>query len=605
MEIVLRPNQAEAKQAIYDRIEEGFKRLLLVADTGWGKTELTLSIVQDVLQEGRKVCFFAHRDLLLRNMMNRCDKYGLPYQLVNGKVNQKKVSSTHPFTIVSALTLQSRKNLLDWMLEDIVFFDEAHESCYITHVKENWDKPRLTIGLTATPWRLKKTESMQDLFEVMVPTKLPIELIQLGLRVPFKYFHNPTLPLDKLKRSSRSLTGFEEKSVSLVVDNPESIKAAIDNWERIGENRETLCFAANIAHSKNICAAFNERGIPAAHIDKSTSDDDRKQILDALEAQEIKVVCSCDTLSSGVDIPIVSCILDLSPSMSRAKVYQRHGRGSRLYKGKTDCLILDMVNNVSRYEHGRVQDLDWEDYELKPAAKKGTGESPYKICPECGCVNHASAKQCENCDYEFPEALKIIVKGDLALYDRAATGKSDGSDMQFFQGMKQKAFALKQAPGYAAVQFKQKRGVYPAHEWELGAVFQGSCEIPKMKDYYRYLKGCADRKGWPLETKKGYIRREMIKEFGTTIAMDFLNSSDRKEVELDTLWQNVIAGLPKSPKSALSIGAKLERMDGNTAIVLSKVDAFTFDIKRHAPVLAGAFTKVMGKPITVQVVEKS
>ena len=607
MDIVLRPNQAEAKQAIYDRVADGFKRVLLVADTGWGKTELTLSVVQDVLQEGRRVCFFAHRDLLLRNVVNRCDKYGLPYQLVNGKVNQSKVDPTHLFTIVSALTLQSRKNLLDWMLEDVVFFDEAHESCWISHVKENWDKPRLTIGLTATPWRLKKTESMADLFEVMVPTKLPKELIEMGLRVPFKYFHNPTLPLDKLKRSSRSLSGFEEKSVSLVVDNPESIKAAIDNWLRIGENRETLCFAANIAHSKNLCAAFNEAGIPAAHIDKDTKDDERNSIIKALEAQQIKVVCSCDTLSSGVDIPIVSCILNIAPTMSRAKNYQREGRGSRNYSGKTDCLILDMVGNVTRYDRGRVQDLTWEDYELRPAStKQSTGEAPIKICPSCGCVNHASAKHCENCDFEFPEALKIIVKGDLELYDRSTPKnwmKPEGSDMQLFQETKRKAFSLSQAPGYAAVQFKKNRGFYPDQGWELGAVFQGNCEVPQLKRYYSYLKVCTSKKPWPLTAKKDYIRREMIKEFGTTIALDFLNSDDRREMELDTLWKSVIEGLPKRPKSTFSIGAKLERIDGNTAIVVPKVAAFTLDIQKNTPVLAAAFTKVMGKKITIKVVE--
>lgn len=608
MGIELRPNQAEAKQAIYDRMAEGLKRILLVADTGWGKTELTLSIVQDVLQEGRKVCFFAHRDLLLRNVVNRCNKYGLPYQLVNGKVNQSKVDPTYPFTIVSALTLQSRKNLLDWMLEDIVFFDEAHESCWISHVKDNWGKPRLTIGLTATPWRLKKTESMADLFEVMVPTKLPRELIEMGLRVPFKYFYNPSLPLDKLKRSSRSLSGFDEKSVSLVVDNPESIKAAIDNWVRIGENRETLCFAANIAHSKNVCAAFNERGIPAAHIDKDTKDDERNSIIKALEARQIKVICSCDTLSSGVDIPIVSCILNLAPTLSRAKNYQREGRGSRNYSGKTDCLILDMVGNVTRYDRGRVQDLIWEDYALRPATKKqSTGDAPIKICPSCGYINHASVKHCENCDFEFPEAPKIIVKGDLALYDRSKPKnwmKPEDTDMQLFQETKRKAFALNQAPGYAAVQFKKTRGFYPAHEWELGAVFQGNCEVPQLKRYYSYLKACTSKKPWLLEAKKDYIRREMIKEFGATIALDFLNSNDRKELELDGLWQTVIEGLPKRPKSVLSMGAKLERIDGNTAIVRSKVGAFTLDIQKNAPVLAAAFTKVMQKRITVQVVEK-
>ena len=95
----------------------------------------------------------------------------------------------------------------------------------------------------------------------------------------------------------------------------------------------------------------------------------------------------------------------------------------------------------------------------------------------------------------------------------------------------------------------------------------------------------------------------MIKEFGTTIALDFLNSDDRREMELDTLWKSVIEGLPKRPKSTFSIGAKLERIDGNTAIVVPKVAAFTLDIQKNTPVLAAAFTKIMGKKITIKVVE--
>ncbi len=55
-------------------------------------------------------------------------------------------------------------------------------------------------------------------------------------------------------------------------------------------------------------------------------------------------------LTEGFDEPSVSCIIVARPTMSRPLYVQMIGRGTRLYPGKPDVLILHLVAATSRLE---------------------------------------------------------------------------------------------------------------------------------------------------------------------------------------------------------------------------------------------------------------
>lgn len=77
------------------------------------------------------------------------------------------------------------------------------------------------------------------------------------------------------------------------------------------------------------------------------------------------------------------------------------GRGMRLADGKEDCVVLDFG--------GVIETLGPIDQIRLPEKRKGEKrDAPSKSCPECGENNHAAARVCIQCDYEFPAPAPSI-----------------------------------------------------------------------------------------------------------------------------------------------------------------------------------------------------
>lgn len=73
---------------------------------------------------------------------------------------------------------------------------------------------------------------------------------------------------------------------------------------------------------------------------------------------------------------------------------QMIGRAMRIYPGKYDAVVLDFG--------GIIETLGPIDQIRLPTKKKGKGEAPSKICPECKEENHAAARVCIQCGFNFP-----------------------------------------------------------------------------------------------------------------------------------------------------------------------------------------------------------
>lgn len=56
-------------------------------------------------------------------------------------------------------------------------------------------------------------------------------------------------------------------------------------------------------------------------------------------------------MTEGADFPAIDCVLLGRPTKSQNLFLQMIGRGLRLFPGKENCLILDLVDNT---HHGLV-----------------------------------------------------------------------------------------------------------------------------------------------------------------------------------------------------------------------------------------------------------
>jgi superfamily II DNA or RNA helicase len=63
------------------------------------------------------------------------------------------------------------------------------------------------------------------------------------------------------------------------------------------------------------------------------------------------VLCACDILNEGWDCPDLEVLLMARPTLSKVIYMQQLGRGTRKAPGKECLVVIDFVDNASRYNH--------------------------------------------------------------------------------------------------------------------------------------------------------------------------------------------------------------------------------------------------------------
>jgi ATP-dependent helicase IRC3 len=139
-------------------------------------------------------------------------------------------------------------------------------------------------------------------------------------------------------------TGQLSAAVNTDVTNEITLKA----WqEEAGDRKSTLVFCVDIAHVVTLTAMFRKHGIDAQYITGSTKKRIRGERLEAFKNREFPILLNCGVFTEGTDMPNIDCVLLARPTKSRNLLVQMIGRGMRLYPGKTDCHVIDMVASLA------------------------------------------------------------------------------------------------------------------------------------------------------------------------------------------------------------------------------------------------------------------
>lgn len=113
-------------------------------------------------------------------------------------------------------------------------------------------------------------------------------------------------------------------------------------------DRKTVVFLPLVKTSKKFRDILNEKGFKAAEVNGNS--DDRAEILADFENNKYNVLCNSMLLTEGWDCPSVDCVIVLRPTKVRSLYCQMVGRGTRLYEGKKDLLLLDFLWHTARHE---------------------------------------------------------------------------------------------------------------------------------------------------------------------------------------------------------------------------------------------------------------
>jgi superfamily II DNA or RNA helicase len=309
------------QQKAFDETREcGKRKVLNFLATGAGKSALFIAYVKAALLKNKKVILVTRRRQLVFQAKEHFNKSGVSSSVVMG--NHKGFSSSNPFQICSIDTLVKRdvSFLNDF---DLCIIDECHD-CTSPKYKDFLFKlsdKTFFIGLTATPFAMGKR--VHDFWDQVVK---PIEMDELrdqGFLVPAKTYVPTRVDLSKLK----TLGGdYKEDDLAELMSQGWILGNIIENYKKLGDNKAALCFCVNKSHAMLMSNEFKKAGIPSEYADEETPQKERDLLIEKLKKGEIKVLCSINIFSTGVDIPEAEIGIMARPTKSEVLWIQQAGR---------------------------------------------------------------------------------------------------------------------------------------------------------------------------------------------------------------------------------------------------------------------------------------
>jgi Type III restriction enzyme, res subunit/Helicase conserved C-terminal domain len=360
----LKPRQLEAQTAIFAALDRGVTRQLINLPTGVGKTVLAAHIATQF----DRVLFLAHRQELVEQTARTM--LAVDPDRSHGRI-EPGIHEIGQFTIAMLPTVYRRLGRMMPDEFDAIIVDECHHAASRTwrEVLDHF-QPRLRLGLTATPERLDGL-ALSNLFDEIVYS------MNLADAVREQYLAPPSAIqcLTSVNISAVHTRGgdFAEDELANLVDDPARNAFIAEKYLEHCNGRKAIAFCCTIAHAMNLVSACMDVGISAEWI--SGVDPDRETKLERFAKGEFQVLANCQILTEGFDDRSVDAILLCRPTKSKSLFAQMIGRGLRLNEGKTDCRVLDFVDNAGK--HSLVTSWKFFGHTIPP-----TSEAPLGIADE-------------------------------------------------------------------------------------------------------------------------------------------------------------------------------------------------------------------------------
>ena len=414
-EISGRPYQIEAIRSVFENIEKGRRKALLVMATGTGKTRTVVSMADVLMRTNRvqRVLFLVDR-IALRNQALDAFKEFLPNAPVWPKVGEIEISKdrrVYSATYPTMLNIIQNKDCpLSPHFFDLIIADESHRSIYNVY-KNIFDYfDALEIGLTATPKDAVEhnTFSLFDCedgiptyaysYEEAINNKPPylcdFEVLKIRTKFQKEGIRKDNIPL---REQQKLLADGKE---------PEEINFAGTDLEKKVTNRgtnalivqefmeecikdpsgtlpgKTIFFAMTMKHARRLEEVFNDlypeyKGNIAKVI---VSDDARVYgkggLLDQFINQDFpRIAISVDMLDTGIDCRELVNLVFAKPVFSYTKFWQMIGRGTRLLepkKMKPWCLEKDKFLIMDCWEN-------FEYFQMNPQGKTERDSKPIPV----------------------------------------------------------------------------------------------------------------------------------------------------------------------------------------------------------------------------------
>lgn len=385
---MLYDTQLELKNAAYQAWNEGAKNVMMTAPTGFGKTTIASSIIQDL---DRPTSFNVHRQELVSQAALTFNRDEIPHAVVAPKAVIKEIvaaemelhgrSFYNPRAAVRAASVKSLLNIDSadpWLRQvGLVLADEGH------HVlKENTFGRAMgvfpnAIGLLLTAHADRADgcglgRGADGVVDRLVVGPSGRYCINRGFLTDYRVIC-PPLP-DDLDLNNIPIGENGELNMTMTRERINASKAitgdVVRHYKKFAEGELGITFAVDKAAAQKYTDAFNTAGIPAAFIHDKTPTAQRAHMMRMFRERRLVQLVNVDILGEGTDVPACVVVQMARPSASFQVVAQQFGRMLRvlvsdhlrkLWAGFTDAeriahiaastkprgILIDHVGNIA------------------------------------------------------------------------------------------------------------------------------------------------------------------------------------------------------------------------------------------------------------------
>jgi superfamily II DNA or RNA helicase len=358
-----RPYQVEAIKALISGWNGDRNRLAVVLPTGAGKTVVFANLISELLPQlgGLRALVIAHREELIEQAAAKVR--AVRPDLRVGVVKAERDEHQDVDVIVASiqtLAVERRRNAIRDI--GVVIVDECHHAAarsYMTVLEHFGAWRGLPVaGFTAT---MTRTDGgLADVWEEVVFTLDILEMIEDGYLcdVRGKRVTVPGLDLDSVKSRAGDL---QEGQLGQALDDSGAAEVVAEAYRLHAGDRAGVVFTPTVDTARSMAESFTAAGLPAAAVWGDMSRDDRATALERYRRGDVQVLTNCMVLTEGFDAPWTSCAVIARPTKSAGLYCQMAGRALRLWEGKKDALILDVMGASTRHKLASIVDLTGRD----------------------------------------------------------------------------------------------------------------------------------------------------------------------------------------------------------------------------------------------------
>jgi DNA repair protein RadD len=459
-DIVLRPYQSSSIEALREGFRKGHKRQVLAAATGAGKSILAMAMLDYAREKGSKVMFVCDRRVLVNQFSKHLTNHGIDHGVYMADHWRYR-----PHEKVQVASIQTLEKMGSWPHSELIFIDEIH-AVMRKSLKKFMDHNLETriIGLTATPFH----QDLGKYFTNIVNVVTMEQLVKEEFLVPFRVFVATEIDTTGVK-----VTAGEWQKDELEQRGLKVVGNVVEDYIRISQDvfggyRKTICFSSGVKHGEELVRKFAEHGLNFVQISYLDTEDYKEQVLKEFSKPDTDIngVISSDILTRGFDQTDVEHIIIAKPLRKSFSMHvQIVGRGARPHPDKKFCVVQDNSGNWLRFAE------DWDrvfhegtkslanDEDTKKRKEPTAKEKQEAKCPKCGALWPKKSDICSHCGH-VRQRKPLVETVNGVMKELGSIGNREDRQ-KFYSELVFVAQSRGYKPGWSAVKYKEKYGVYP------------------------------------------------------------------------------------------------------------------------------------------------